>query len=85
MSHVVTVINKYPKHILRTLYMSLTYPYCIYCNAIWGAGDKAIIGQVILLQKKSIRMIGRIYYNEHTEPLFISLNLLKLSQLNDLN
>ena len=75
----------FPKHILRTLYMSLIYPYFIYCNVIWGATDKTLIEPLIILQKKAIRIISRVYYNEHTDPLFTSLNLLKLPQLYDLN
>ncbi|CAL4070278.1 unnamed protein product [Meganyctiphanes norvegica] len=75
----------FPKHILRTLYMSLIYPYFVYCNVIWGAADKTIVEPLIILQKKAIRIISRVYYTEHTAPLFISLNLLKLSQLYDIN
>ena len=38
-----------------------------------------------ILQKKAIGIISKVYYNEHTDPLFNSLNLLKMSQLYDLN
>ncbi|CAL4254041.1 unnamed protein product, partial [Meganyctiphanes norvegica] len=40
----------FPKHILRTLYMSLIYPYFVYCNVIWGAADKTIVEPLIILQ-----------------------------------
>ena len=29
----------FPKHILKTLYLTLTYPYFNYCNLIWGTGS----------------------------------------------
>ena len=75
----------FPKHILRTLYMTLIYPYFNYCNIIWGAADPAAIEPLILLQKKVVRIISRAQYLDHTEPLFISMNLLTLSELYKLN
>ena len=75
----------FPKHILKTLYMSLIQPYYNYCNIIWGAADKSTIEPLLILQKKSIRIINRAYYLEHTEPLFTSMKILKLSQLYKLN
>ena len=75
----------FPKHILRTLYMTLIYPYLNYCNIIWGAADPTAIEPLILLQKKVVRIINRAQYLEHTEPLFISMNLLTLPELYKLN
>ena len=42
----------FPKHILKTLYMSLIQPYLNYCNVIWGAADKTTIEPLSILQKK---------------------------------
>ena len=75
----------FPKHILRTLYMTLIYPYFNYCNIIWGAADPTAIEPLILLQKKVVRIINRAQYLDHTEPLFISMNLLTLPELYKLN
>ena len=75
----------FPKHILKTLYMTLIYPYLNYCNIIWGGADKTNIDPLLILQKKAIRIISRVAYLEHTDPLYTSLNLLKVPQLYDLN
>ena len=44
----------FPKHISKTLYMTLIYPYFNYCNIIWGAADPTAIEPLKLLQKKVI-------------------------------
>ena len=75
----------FPKHILKTLYMTLIYPYFNYCNIIWGAADQTAIEPLTKLQKKAIRIISRARYLDHTEPLFISMGLLTLSELFNLN
>ena len=75
----------FPKHILKTLYMTLIYPYFNYCNIIWGAADLTVIEPLNLLHKKVIRIINRAKYLDNTEPLFISMNLLRLTELYKLN
>ena len=75
----------FPKHILKTLYMSLIQPYLNYCNLIWGAADKTIIEPILILQKKAIRLVNRVHYLEHTKPLFESMKILTVYQLHDLN
>ena len=75
----------FPKHILKTLYMSLIQPYLNYCNIIWGAADKTILEPLIILQKKAIRIINRVHYLEHTEPLFTNMKILTLLQTHNLN
>ena len=75
----------FPKHILKTLYMTLIYPYFNYCNIIWGAADPTTLEPLIILQKKTIRIINRARYLDHTEPLFKSLGLLTLAELYKLN
>ena len=75
----------FPKHILKTLYMTLIYPYFNYCNLIWGAADPTAMVPLNLLHKKAIRIISRAKYLENTEPLFISMSLLTLTELYKLN
>ena len=75
----------FPKHILKTIYMSLIQPYLNYCNVIWGAADKTTIQPVLVLQKKAIRIINRVHYLEHTKPLFESMRILTIHQIYDLN
>ena len=75
----------FPKQILKTLYMSLIQPYFNYCNIIWGAADKTTIEPLFILQKKAIRLVNRVHYLEHTNPLFQSMKILTIYQQYDLN
>ena len=75
----------FPKHISKTLYMSLIQPYLNHCNTIWGATDKTIIEPLFRLQKKAIRLVNRAHYLEHTKPIFVSMKILTVYQLHDLN
>ena len=42
----------FPKHILKTLYLTLIYPYFNYCNLIWGMAHDTNLNPLIVLQKK---------------------------------
>ena len=52
---------------------------------IWGTADKTIIKPLILLQKKSIRIICKADFFDHTDPLFKETKLLKIEQIFKLN
>ena len=75
----------YPKNILKMIYMSLIYSHINYCNLIWGAAEVGIVEPLFILQKKSIRIITKSSYLEHTAPLFKSLKLLTVYQVYSLN
>ena len=75
----------FPKYILKTLYLTLVYPYLIYCNIIWGSADKTIIKPLIILQKKCLRIICKVDFLEHTDPLFSETKLLKIEQIYKVN
>ena len=51
----------FPKHILKMLYLTLTYPYFNYCNLIWGTAYKTNLNPLILLQKKMHSWITLIH------------------------
>ena len=68
------------------IYMSLIYSHINYCNLIWGAAEVGITEPLFILQKKkSIRIITKSSYLEHTAPLFKSLKLLPVYQVYSLN
>ena len=75
----------FPKHILKTLYLTLSYPYFNYCNLIWGTAYITNLNPLIVLQKKCIRIINKAGYLDHTDPLFKSTKLLKLEQIHILS
>ena len=63
------------KHFLKrknlvTSYYSLVYPYLTYGITLWGATYDTYLSKLITMQKKIIRTIAGVQYNEHSEPLF---------------
>ena len=70
--------HTFPKTILKTLYATLILPYFNYCNLIWGAADKTCIQNLVVLQKKAVRVISKVNYMEHTDPLFKAHKILNL-------
>ena len=66
---------------LRTLYYSFIYPYMNYCIEVWGSAGSTRIERLVKLQKKAIRIITCSRYRDHTQPLFLRLNLLTVSKI----
>ena len=75
----------FPQKILKTLYLTLVYPYFNYCNLIWGTAHITNLHPLIILQKKCIRIICGADYLDHTNPLFESTKILKLEQIHILS
>ena len=72
------VRNVLPCEVLLMLYYTLIYPYLSYCCIIWGHASKKVLNRLIILQKRSIRIITGSTYLSSTGPLFKQLNLLTL-------
>ncbi len=70
-------------HVL-TVYYSLVYPYLDYGITLWGTTHKTYINKIRIMQKKAIRIISNSKYNDHTEPLFKELKVLKLDDIKNL-
>ena len=68
-----------PLHVLRILYNSLILPHLQYGILTWGF----CLGRLEKLQNRAV--VTRSKYNAHTDPLFKSLNLLKLKDLFELS
>ena len=75
----------FPTRALKTLYYSLIYPYYNYCNLIWGSAANTHLNSLILLQKKSIRIISKVGFYEHTEPLFNEHKVLTVPKIYNYN
>ena len=69
--------NYLPGHILRILYNSMLMPHLQYSILNWGHKNS----RLHKLQKRAVRIMTNSKYNAHTEPLFKSLNLLKLPDI----
>ena len=70
-----------PKNIMIKIYYSLIYPYLMYCCPIWARTYASHLEPLVLLQKRAIRIINGSTYFAHTNPLFLSLNILKLNDV----
>ena len=66
---------------LRTLYYSLVYPYLVYCASVWASTYPTNLNRLVLLQKKIIRIISKMPFDAHTDPIFKSLQIMKLSEI----
>ena len=56
-----------------------------YCVNIYGNCNKTTEKQLQILQKKAIRIIDNKKYNEHTDPIFKNLKILKLEDVKKYN
>lgn len=81
----IAVINKAKQVLdyksLHTLYCSLVLPYFHYCAEVWGNNYKSSLQSLIILQKRAIRTIHKVGYQEHTNPLFLQSKLLKFTDI----
>lgn len=50
---------------LHTLYCSLVSPYWLYCAEVWGNNYKTSLYLWTILQKRTIRSIHKVGYQEH--------------------
>ena len=66
---------------LRTLYYSLVYPYLVYCASVWASTYPTNLNHLVLLQKKIIQIISKMPFDAHTDPIFKSLQIMKLSEI----
>ena len=73
--------NTLPQNILLLLYNSLILPYLNYGILVWGS----CLQRLIKMQKKSVRIIKKAKYNAHTEPIFKSLQILKVTDILKIN
>ena len=66
---------------LRKLYFAFVYPYFNYCIDVWGCCGRQQFQSLFILQKRAIRIISGVSRRAHTEPLFISLDILPLESV----
>lgn len=66
-------------------YYSLIYPFLTYGIHVWGLTFPSFLTQLFIIRKKkTIRIISFSEPKFHSEPLFKSLNLLKLNDVIEL-
>ena len=71
----------FSKNTMLTLYNVFIYPYFIYCNEVWGNTYQTYLDPLVKIQKRAIRVISFSDRLAHTDPLFKSMNLLKIKEI----
>ena len=67
-----------PYNVLKIIYASLVTPYISYGIEVWYGTFKNHTNKIFILQKKAIRAINNLEYNDHTTGYFHSNTILKL-------
>ena len=67
---------------LLQMYYALVYPNIIYCQTVWGSAGSVVLKQLVTSQKRVIRTIKGARRYEHTNSIFLDLNILKLEDVN---
>ena len=78
------------KHHLPTqsridFYYSFIYPILSYCIIVWGGTCSSYLKNLIIQQKKALRIIADVPFRSHTSPLFKKFNILKLNDVYKFN
>ena len=71
-----------PKKSRLELYNTLALPHIMYCNPIWGASCPERLDPLIKCQKRIVRNITDSAFDAHSAPLFHSLDMLTVKDLN---
>ena len=67
--------DSFPLKVLKSLYYSLIFSYISYGVVIWYNAPKYATDGVVVLQKKAVRIMNFLNYNEHTSPYFHTMKL----------
>ena len=66
---------------LCSLYYSLVYRYLHFCASVWGSTYQSNLTRLINLHKWIIRKVSRSSFDEHANPIFVSLRILKFEDI----
>lgn len=77
--------NKLDENALKLLYSTMILPYVSYCSEVWGNTFNKNLKCLKTLQKRAIRLIGKIGYRDQTSQTFSRLNVLKLDDIIKVN
>ena len=67
---------------LTKIYYAFVHSHLSFGNAIWGNTFDKYLNQLVVLQKKAVRIIHNAPYNAHTHPLFSLSKILPLKKIN---
>lgn len=70
-----------PLHALKSIYYTLVHPHLMYGIMLWGSAYNVHLNTLLTLQKKIVRALLNVDYYDHSNPLFLQLNMLKLDDI----
>ena len=63
------------------LYNAMILPYLNYCCLLWGINYASQLNRLVILQKRAVRLIMRVYPPASSEPIFQQFNILKINEI----
>ena len=69
------------KQTMLLLYNALILPYISYCCLVWGFTFPTYVNKIEILQKRAIRMIDYQHRLAHSDPIFLSLKIIKVRDI----
>ena len=67
---------------LKTIYNTMVYLYLTYCSIIWRSTYPTRLKSIFTIQKKIVRLMTFAKYQDESRPLFLSLNILNIYEIN---
>ena len=65
-----------PQPILISLYFAIFHSHLTYGLPVWGSASKNLINNIVLLQKRALRVITSADYHAHTKPIMKETKIL---------
>lgn len=85
LSKTIGMLNRFrnflPRWFKCQLYYALMYSRLCYCILVWGTTTKGNFDRICILQKKFVRFIENLKWDDHTLPYFYKNNLLKIENI----
>ena len=64
-------------------YYSFADPYFMYCNHVWGNNFPTKLEELVLVQKKLVRIITDSHFRAHSEQLLYAYRLVTVTDINE--
>ena len=68
-----------PTAIKKMIYNSLIQSHLSYCQVIWCNAKRKVLDPLIKAQKRALRIVNNEHWLKHCDPLFASMDCLKLT------
>ncbi len=70
-----------PIKLLKVIYHSIIHSYLTYGILLWGSATQTKLKPLETAQKRAIRSIGKLKYNDPSLPMFKQLEIIKLTEI----